>query len=127
MSYVKNNTLNEMAKEIHDYNRSVGWWTDEDSSLPPKQKITLIASKLALVHSEVSESLEGLRKNLMDDHLPHRHMFEVELADTIIRILDIAEFCKLDLGGALSEKVTYNQVRPDHKLENRAKDGGKTI
>jgi len=124
---VEMNNLNCMAKQIYDNNFSVGWWTEEDENLTGKERITLIASKLALIHSEVSEALEGIRKDLPDDHLPHRHMGEVELADTIIRILDLAGYMKLDIGGALAEKFKYNQTRSDHKLENRNKIGGKTI
>lgn len=82
---------------------------------------------LALCHSELSEALEGFRKNLVDDHLPHRMMAEVELADCVIRIFDLAQKKGFDIAGALAEKSEYNQVREDHKLENRAKDGGKAF
>ena len=97
-----------------------GWW---DNLLPPQQGT--VAEKLLLVHSEVSEACEGYRKGLMDDHLTHRKMVEVELADACIRIFDLAGAMDLDLGGAIAEKLVYNQSRQDHKPENRAKDGGK--
>lgn len=80
---------------------------------------------IALCHSELSEALEGHRKDLMDDKLPHRKMAEVELADCIIRIFDLACGFGFDLGGAFAEKMAYNAVREDHKLENRMKEGGK--
>lgn len=61
----------------------------------------------------------------MDDKLPHRKMFEVELADAIIRIFDIAAGLGLDLGGAYEEKMVFNANREDHKHENRLQPGGK--
>lgn len=69
--------------------------------------------------------MEGDRKQLMDDKLSHRSMFEVELADAVIRIFDLAGSQGLDLGGAIVEKLAYNQQREDHKIENRKNDGGK--
>ena len=84
-----------------------------------------VPEKLCLIHSEISEAMEGHRKGLPDDKLPHRPMIEVELADAIIRICDLAGALQLDLGGAIAEKLQYNATREDHKLENRTKDGGK--
>lgn len=69
--------------------------------------------------------MEGHRKGLMDDKLPHRPMIEVELADAVIRIGDLCGALGLDLGGAISEKLIYNSNRADHKLENRKAEGGK--
>lgn len=83
------------------------------------------SQKLCLIHSEISESVEGDRKNLMDDKLPHRPMREVELADAVIRIFDLAGAYNMDLGGAIAEKMRYNETRADHKPENRALDNGK--
>lgn len=84
-----------------------------------------VGTDLMLITSEVAEAMEGARKDLMDDHLTHRKMFEVELADALIRICDTAGKYGLDLGGAVVEKLIYNTQRLDHKLENREKEGGK--
>jgi len=84
-----------------------------------------IGTMLALIHSEISEALEGARKDLFDDHLTHRKMLEVELADAVIRIFDLAGREGLDLGSAIAEKHAYNSVRADHQLANREKSGGK--
>lgn len=61
----------------------------------------------------------------MDDHLPHRKMAEVELADALIRIFDYAAAHGYDLDGAVQEKLAYNAVRRDHTYEAREAAGGK--
>lgn len=123
----------------HDLAYRAGWWTHLPSGTDlrelvrePKDEMqkllanALVAQKLALVHSELSEALEGHRKGLMDDKLPHLTMLEVELADAVIRISDLAGALKLDLGSAIAEKLAYNANRPDHKPENRLAEGGKS-
>ena len=78
-----------------------------------------------MIHSEVSEAVEASRKNLMDDKLTHRKGVEVELADAVIRILDLCGALELDLDGAITEKLIFNLTRPDHKIGNRLKANGK--
>lgn len=116
----------DMQFHAHALARVSGWWEEYDA-MPLVSRKHFIAGKMALVHSEVSEGLEGFRKSLMDDHLPHRPMVEVEMADAIIRILDLAGALNLDVAGALIEKLAYNQRRPDHKPEARAAEGGKSL
>lgn len=118
----------------HGASVDAGWWhvlnTDEDLREQIKAGTrlgkALVAEKLCLVHSEISEAMEGHRKGLPDDKLPHRLMVEVELADAVIRIADLAGALGLDLGGAIAEKMAFNADRPDHKPEARAAAGGKS-
>ena len=114
--------INTAQKLCHGLAVSSGWWSDPATG---QWKDRNDCEMIALMHSELSEALEGLRKDLMDDHLPHRKQVEMELADTLIRIFDYAGARGLDLGGAVIEKLAYNQSRADHKLENRAQEGGK--
>jgi NTP pyrophosphatase (non-canonical NTP hydrolase) len=116
--------LNVLSVEIHKANVEAGWWTNltTGESLVGTRNVGEI---LMLIVSEVAEAMEGHRKGLMDDKLPHRTMFEVELADTLIRIFDLAGAHNLDLFGAVYEKMQYNAQRADHKIENRLKPGGK--
>lgn len=118
------NTLAAQFRHLQHicYQQSVdtGWW----DKLDPKDPY-VFGTKLCLIHSEISEAMEGGRKQLMDEHLPHRPMEEVELADAIIRILDIAGARELDLAGAIAEKLEYNKRRADHKIDVRAQPGGK--
>ena len=109
--------LNCLVYKCHKQAKNMGWW-DKPRPVP---------ELLCLIHSEISEAMEGYRKDQMDDHLPHRKMLEVELADALIRILDMAGGLELDLGAAVKEKMNYNLTRADHQPENRAKPGGKRI
>lgn len=129
------NAIDSLQRKIHQGNVSAGWWTDLNTlqSLAEECRIrtrfgkALVAEKLALIHSEVSEAMEASRKNLIDDKLTHRKGVEVELADAVIRILDLAGALQLDLAGAIQEKLAYNAVREDHKVENRMKYNGKAF
>lgn len=85
----------------------------------------IITQKLALIHSEISEALEGLREDLKDDHLPQYHMFVVELADALIRILDLAGAFNIPIGNIMMEKWDYNTKRVDHTREHRSGTNGK--
>ena len=118
--------LAKLQREIYEGNVAAGWWEDLNTGKPyEKGNVMLILMKLALVHSEVSEALEGVRKGLMDDKLPHRPMAEVEIADAIIRLLDLAGHEGYDVAGAIAEKLAYNAQREDHKKEHRLTEGGK--
>ena len=116
----------------HLPSKAAGWWTNlatgEDLTSFQGEAVKVnVPEKLCLVHSEVSEAMEGFRKGLMDDHLPHRPMIEVELADAAIRIFDLAGGLGLDIGGAIAEKLAYNKNRADHRIENRLAAGGKAF
>lgn len=81
-----------------------------------------IAAKLALIHSEVSEGLEALRDGdlalRIDPERGKPEGLESELADIIIRTLDLAEALGMDMGTTMAVKMAYNEGRP-HKHGNR--------
>jgi hypothetical protein len=195
--------VDRLVNETHGASVEAGWWTNIETGEDLPLNIPL---KTVLIHSEISEAMEGHRKNLQDDKLPHRKMFDVELADAAIRIGDLAgksrgaykdfgrifaaelgstftesssstrayvygsmdvhqalceihkaasavygqnyhtpesdsvdyalarllitvfqaaHIFEIDLGGAIAEKMEFNSTRPDHKIENRKKGGGK--
>lgn len=106
---------NQLVDLCHGLAKDAGW----------HDKPREIGTDLMLIVSEISEAMEGARKDLMDDHLTHRNMLEVELADAAIRIFDTAGKYNMDLGATIVEKLKYNTQRKDHKRENRNKENGK--
>ena len=100
-----------------------GWWPIGSTSGPSNP--LHFSNKLCLIHSEISEAMEADRKHLNDSHLPNRPGREVELADALIRIFDLARGYDMDLAGALVEKLAYNRERLDHKAGARAAEHGK--
>ena len=112
--------INRLAHIIHEFNQK--WWFD----LYTGEKLERNDGELiALMHSELSEGLEGVRKNKMDDHCPQHPNVTVEMADCIIRILDYCAGKGLNVGQALVDKCAYNLIRADHSHEHRKAEGGK--
>lgn len=119
------NGVRQLVSMCHSASKKSGWWSDLATGEPLELTQERVGDKLMLIVTEIAEAKEGHRKGLTDDHLPHRKMVEVELADALIRIADLAGAMGLDLSGAVIDKLEYNASRADHKIENRMAEGGK--
>lgn len=95
--------LNKLSVEIHNSCKDAGWWDNPDRC---------VYQTLQLVSTEIAEATEGDRKGLMDEHLKHRVMEEVELADALIRLLDLGGrygwyYKQGDLNSIVLDSPTY--------------------
>lgn len=94
--------IQELSKLIHQRAVSKGFWEEERN----------VGELIALIHSELSEALEAYRDgDKPDDKLPNHRGLTVELADALIRILDMAGGMNLDIAGAIVDKLNYNKSR----------------
>lgn len=101
-------SLNELRDRVHALAVSKGWYENRDVSDP-----NVLGSMLALIHSEVSEALEDARAGCMgvayDGSKPVG--FQIELADALIRILDLCGALGIDIEEAVRVKHAYNETR----------------
>lgn len=95
--------LVNLARCCYENAAAHGFWPDH-----PRNKGEMIA----LLHSELSEMLEGVRKPGKDEHCPEYTKEEIEMADLLIRALDYSYGHGLRLVPALRAKFEFNEGRP---------------
>lgn len=102
--------LGALAEQIQNVNRLNGWF--EVARTPGEDA--------ALLHSEVSEFFEEVRKGSRPDENYYTtdsngntkpEGIPSELADVIIRALDTAYRWGIDIDDAVAEKLAYNATR----------------
>lgn len=100
--------LDDIAHTIHANAVEKGFW-DANTE---ENRVIFYLKQLAMIHSEVSETLEAIRKEKGPD------LVVEELADIVIRVLDLwagmswDHYTNKSLKDAIAEKVKINSSRP---------------
>ena len=93
----------DLEKSINKINRANGWDTPDGDTLGG-ERADKLPRLLCLVHSEVSEALEAYRRKDYDN-------FAEELADIMIRVLDISGGLGVNLVEEIRTKLIKNKAR----------------
>ena len=102
VSQVFIDSFNEVAGIAHGNSLNKGFWNKDLN----------IGEKLMLIVSEAAEAMEADRLgNPPDDKIPEYSGLEAELADVIVRIMDLGEGCNLRVAEALIAKMEFNATR----------------
>jgi len=98
--------FNAIAEDVYNTAVEKGWYDDGGKRN--------LGEAIALMHSELSEALEALRQGetTPSDKLPDYLGVEEELADCIVRIMDIARAKNWRVAEAIVAKIAYNKGRP---------------
>jgi len=95
-----------VSGQVHKNAQEKGFW---NMGIENRNKGEL----LCLMHSELSECMEAIRKpDIVDQHLPNLDPQAVELADCVIRIMDYGHAFGLDIAEAVVLKMQFNAKRP---------------
>lgn len=115
---MNNDSIRDWQFEIHKETVAKGWWSRPEDTVP---------TKLLMIHAEISEAAEEFaRGNMKVWYQPHKtenmkpEGLGVELADAMIRILDLAEYLGMNMDDLITLKMEYNKKRP-------YRHGGKAI
>ena len=125
--------LNELAKEINTGVRGKGFWDSMHQSIEhlddrvneydqlPKSivkatKDAFISQKIGLIMSECGEALEAMRKPEYEANgygIGVKDSFADEIADTIIRLLDLCGELNINIDAQIQWKMDYNNGRSE--------------
>ncbi len=102
-------TISSLVHTAHDAAKAKGWHEGADPDSPVQ-----VLAWLALLHSEVSEAVEDVRRGMLaegvrEDGKPGG--LPSELADVAIRLADTCGALGIDLEGAIRRKMAFNATR----------------